>query len=232
MSMRRVLAVILVATVAAAASGCSGAEATEAQALLAQSDAAFAQVKSARFTAHMTMTGGGQQLDMTMTGGGYVRGKRAGDFYIVATAENLPFGELVITSRNGRVSMKLDGSPIANAPVPEENQNPLEVADFAQYVKDVTVEHGKLIDGQSMAKISGTIDTAGLANGVLGDLGGGSGLDFSDALDDTHVVLYISEATHLPMRGLIDMAIEVAGEKVEMHFDFAYTSYNERVEFP
>lgn len=229
--MRRVFALLLIATIAAVASGCSGMEATEAQALLAQSDAAFAQVKSTSFTARMTMTGGGQELDMTMTGGGYVRGKRAGDFYMVATAENLPFGELVITRKDGRVSMKLDGSPIANAPLPENNQNPLEVADFAQYVKDVTVEHGKLIDGQSMAKISGTIDTAGLANGVLGDLGG-SGLDFSDALDDTHVVLYISEATHLPMRGLIDMAIEVAGERVEMHFDFAYTSYNERVEFP
>jgi hypothetical protein len=230
--MRRVLALFCLSALAAVATGCSGADATEAQALLAQSDAAFAQVKSAAFTAHMTMTGAGQELDMTMTGGGYVRGKRAGDFYMVATAENLPFGELAITRRDGRVSMKLDGSPIANAPLPAGDQNPLEVAEFAQYVKDVTVDHGKLIDGQSMAKISGTIDTAGLADGLLGDLGDGSGLDFSDSLDDTHVVLYISEATHLPMRGLIDMAIEVAGEKVEMHFDFAYTSYDKHVEFP
>ena len=34
------------------------------------------------------------------------------------------------------------------------------------------------------------------------------------------------------MRCLIDMGLDVAGQKVEMHLDFAYTSYNERVEFP
>jgi hypothetical protein len=83
-----------------------------------------------------------------------------------------------------------------------------------------------------MAKVSGTIDTAGLAQGLLGDVAGGSGLDLSDSLGDTRVVLYLSEATHLPMRCLIDMGLHVAGEKVEMHLDFAYTSYDKRVEFP
>ena len=231
--MRRVLALLCISAFAAVASGCSGADATEAQALLAQSDAAFAHVRSATFTAHLTMTGGPQEVGMTMTGGGYVRGKRAGDFYMVATADNLPFGELSVTGKSGRVSMKVDGSPIADVPAPAaKDQNPLAVAEFSQYVKDVKVEHGKLIDGQAMAKISGTIDTAGLAKGLLGDVAEGSGLDLSDSLDDTHVVLYISEATQLPMRGLIDMGLDVAGEKVEMHLDFAYTSYNERVEFP
>jgi hypothetical protein len=231
--MRRVLALLCLSAFAAVASGCSGADATEAQALLAQSDAAFAHVRSAIFRAHLTMTGGPQEVGMTMTGGGYVRGKRAGDFYVVATAENLPFGELAVTSKSGRVSMRLDGSPLASVPAPPtQDQNPLAVAEFSQYVKDVKVEHGKLIDGQSMAKISGTIDTAGLAKGLLGDVAGGSGLDLSDSLDDTHVVLYISEATKLPMRCLIDMGLDVAGQKVELHLDFAYTSYDEHVEFP
>jgi hypothetical protein len=231
--MRRVLALFCLSALAAVGSGCSGADATEAQALLAQSDAAFANVRSATFTAHLTMTGGPQEVGMTMTGGGYVRGKRAGHFYLVATADNLPFGEMAVTSKSGRVSMTLDGSSIASIPAPPiQDQNPLAVAKFSQYVKDVKVEHGKLIGGQPMAKISGTIDTAGLANGLLGDVAGGSGLDLSDSLDDTRVVLYISEATQLPMRCLIDMGLDVAGEKVEMHLDFAYTSYNERVEFP
>ena len=231
--MRRVLALLCLAAFAVVASGCSGADAAEAQALLAQSDAAFAQVRSATFMAHLTMTGGPQEVAMTMRGGGYVRGKRAGDFYMVATADNLPFGELAVTSKSGRVSMTLDGSPIASVPSPPTTgQSPLAVAEFSQYVKDVKVEHGKLIDGEPMAKISGTIDTAGLAQGLLGDVAGGSGLDLSESLDDTHVVLYISEATQLPMRCLIDMGLDVAGQKVEMHLDFAYTSYNKRVEFP
>ena len=231
--MRRVLAFLCLSAFAAVAPGCSGADATEAQALLAQSDAAFAQVRSATFIAHLRMTGGPQEVGMTMTGGGYVRGRRSGDFYVVATAENLPFGELAVTSKSGRVSMKLDGSPIASVPTPAtHDENPLAVAEFSRYVKDVKVEHGKLIGGQAMAKISGTIDTAGLAKGLLGDVTGGSGLDLSDSLDDTRVVLYISETTKLPMRCLIDMGLDVAGEKVELHLDFAYTSYNERVEFP
>jgi hypothetical protein len=229
--MRRAIALLSLAALVVVQTGCSGADAREAQELLAQSDAAFAQVKST-FSARISVTGGPREFAMTMKGGGYSRGKRAGDFYMVATAENLPFGELAVTGRDGRVSMTLDGSPLGNAPIPDADQNPLAFADFSQYVKDVTVEHGKVIDGESMAKVSGVIDTAGLAQGLLGDVTGGSGLDLSDALGDTHLVLHLSEATHLPMRGLIDMPIEVAGQKIEMHVDFAYTSYNERVEFP
>jgi hypothetical protein len=232
MSMRRALALLCLTVLAATASGCSGADATEAQALLTQADTAFAQVRSTTFTARLTMTADSQEFGMTMKGGGYVNGKRAGDYYLVATAENLPFGDLAVTKKSGRVSVTMDGSPVANASAPADDQSPLQAADFSQYVKDVKVEHGRIIDGQSMVKITGVIDTAGLAKGLLGGVATGSGLDFSDALNDTRVVVYLSEATHLPMRRLIDMSIELYGEKVEMHLDFAYTSYNERVEFP
>jgi hypothetical protein len=47
--MRHGLALLLV-TAAAVTAGCSGADAQEAQLLLDQSDAAFAQVRSATFT--------------------------------------------------------------------------------------------------------------------------------------------------------------------------------------
>jgi hypothetical protein len=85
-----------------------------------------------------------------------------------------------------------------------------------------------------MAKISGVIDTAGLAKGSLANMTGmgESDLDLSKALGDTRIVLYVSESTHLPMRGLVDVPIEVAGQKIEMHLDFAYTSYDTRVDFP
>ena len=230
--MRRAVALLCLTLVAAMASGCSGADATEAQALLTQSDTAFAQVKSTTFTARLTMTADSQEFGMTMRGGGYVNGKHAGDYYLVATADNLPFRELAVTKQSGRISMTVDGSPVANAPAQADDGNPLQVADLSQYVKDVKVEHGRVIDGQSMVKITGVIDTAGLAKGLLGDVASGSGLDFSDALNDTRVVVYLSEATHLPERGLIDMSIELDGQTVEMHLDLAYTSYNERVEFP
>jgi hypothetical protein len=81
------------------------------------------------------------------------------------------------------------------------------------------------------------IDTASLVEKSLSAFGELSSLtdgafDFSDALGDTHVVLYISDATHLPMRGLVDIPIHAGGEKFELHMDFAYTSINEPVVFP
>ena len=232
--MRRLLALLLTAT-AAVAAGCSGADAKEAQALLVQSNAAFAEVRSATFTARMSLTGGPQALSMTMSGGGYAHGRRAGDFYVLATSDSLGFRDLVLVNRSGRVSMSVDGNSIGEVPLSNTTaNNPLRLVDFSQYVKDVEVEHGKLIDGEPMTKLTGVIDTAGLAKGPLGDVtgAGGNGLDLSKALGDTRVVFYLSEATHLPMRGLVDVPIDVAGQKIAMHLDFAYTSYDQKVEFP
>jgi hypothetical protein len=172
---------------------------------------------------------------MTMSGGGYEHGRRAGDFYVLATADNFPFRDLVLVSRSGRVSMSVDGNSVGEAPLPDTSADShLQLVDLSQYVKDVHVEHGKVIDGESMTKLTGVIDTAGLAKGALAELtgAGGDGLGFSKSLGDTRIVLYLSEATHLPMRGLVDVPMEVAGQKIAMHLDFAYTSYNERVEFP
>ncbi|HEY3069505.1 MAG TPA: hypothetical protein VGJ34_04245, partial [Gaiellaceae bacterium] len=114
--MRRILAFLLLTAVAAVAPGCSGADAEEAQALLVQSNAAFAEVRSATFTARMSLTGGPQELSMTMSGGGYAHGKRAGDFYLLATSDSLGFGDLVLVSRSGRVSMSVDGHPVGEVP--------------------------------------------------------------------------------------------------------------------
>jgi hypothetical protein len=233
--MRRILAFLLLTAVAAVAPGCSGADAEEAQALLVQSNAAFAEVRSATFTARMSLTGGPQELSMTMSGGGYAHGKRAGDFYVLATSDSLGFGDLVLVSRSGRVSMSVDGHPVGEVPLPNTTaENPIQLVDFSQYVKDVNVEHGKLIDGEPMTKLTGVIDTAGLAKGALSDVTGAGrdGLDLSKSLGDTRIVIYLSEATHLPMRGLVDVPMDLAGDKIVMHLDFAYTSYDQKVEFP
>jgi hypothetical protein len=233
--MRRVLALLLLTATAAVASGCSGADAEEAQALLVQSNAAFAEVRSATFTARMSLTGGPQELSMTMSGGGYAHGRRAGDFYVLATSDSLGFRDLVLVSRSGRVSMSVDGHSIGEVPLPNTTaDNPIQLVDFSQYVKDVDVEHGKLIDGEPMTKMTGAIDTAALAEGALADVtgAGGDGLDLSKSLGDMRIVLYLSDATNLPMRGLVDVPMDVAGQKIAMHLDFAYTSYDQKIEFP
>lgn len=235
--MRRLGALLLIAAASAAVAGCSGQDAREAQDLLAQSQAAFASVRSATFTARLTLTGGPQELSLTMTGGGYEQGRHKGDFYVVLTAENLPFHEIVVAQRSGRASMRVDGSSLGEFPLPAQEEDPVQLVDFAQYVKDVRVEHGKLIDDQQMTKLTGVVDTKGLVEGTLGSLGGiatagGGGFDLSEAFGDTRVVLYLSEETHLPMRGLVDIPMKIAGERIELHMAFAYTSFNEKVEFP
>jgi hypothetical protein len=237
--MRRAFALLAVLALGAVAAGCSGREAREAQTLLAQSNEAFAEVRSATFTIKMTLSGGPPELQLadsvlSMSGGGYSRGRRAGDFYVLLTSQTDSSNEVLVVSRSGRISMMLNGSPIGDFPAPLQDENPIELVAYGPYVKDVSVEHGKVIDGLSVVKISGALDTAALVDGVISDVTGSSvpGLDLSKMLGDTRVVLYVSETTHLPLRGLADMTFDVAGEKVALHMDFAYTSFNERVRFP
>jgi cob(I)alamin adenosyltransferase len=169
--MRRVLAFLLLTASTAVAAGCSGADAQEAQVLLVQSNAAFAQVRSATFTARLSLTGGPRKLSMTMSGGGYAHGRRAGDFYVLATSDNLGFRDLVLVNRSGRVSMSVDGHPVGEVPLPNPTaENPIQLVDLSEYVKDVDVEHGKLIDGELMTKLTGVIDTRSLTKGAGGRL--------------------------------------------------------------
>jgi hypothetical protein len=236
-AMRHVLALVVFAACAMVVAGCSGRDAQEAQQLLAQSDAAFADVRSATFTLRISASHGSQEFSMTMAGGGYAKGKHAGDSYGLVTAENAGFGEIVFVSRDGRLTFSVDGQRLPSMAAPNTDASAIDALDIGRYVKAVRVEHGKLIEGEPMTKLSGMIDTASLveeslsAFGELSSLTDGA-LDFSDALGDTHVVLYISDVTHLPMRGLVDIPIEAAGEKLEVHMDFAYTSINEPVVFP
>jgi hypothetical protein len=234
--MRRAIALLLLVAAAAAPAGCSGADAQEAQALLAESDAAWADVTSATFSMRLWTSGAPQDFSVTMSGGGYAKGKHAGDFYVLATADNVGFGDFTLVNRKGRLSMSVDGQRYTTVAPPSHN-NPIQVVDFSKYVKEVRVEHGKELDGQAMTKLSGLIDTGGVVDETLSSLGevsqlGGGGVDVSKVLGDTHVVLYFSDATHLPMRGLIDLPVNMAGTKVTLHMDFAYTSVNEPVAFP
>jgi hypothetical protein len=234
--MRRAIALLLLVAAAAAPAGCSGADAQEAQALLAESDAAWADVTSATFSMRLWTSGAAQDFSVTMSGGGYAKGKHAGDFYVLATADNVGFGDFTLVNRKGRLSMSVDGQRYTTVAPPSHN-NPIQVVDFSKYVKGVRVEHGKELDGQAMTKLSGVIDTGGVVTETLSSLGevsqlGGGGVDLSKVLGDTHVVLYISDASHLPMRGLVDIPVTMAGMKVTLHMDFAYTSVNEPVAFP
>jgi hypothetical protein len=92
-----------------------------------------------------------------------------------------------------------------------------------------------MVGGEPTDRITGMIDTSAALNGILGTLGGtgSSGLgDASDVLGDIRVVLYVSQATHLPMRTLIDMPMKIASQTIVMHIDLVITAVNRPVAIP
>ena len=236
--MRRVLALLALAAIGVVASGCSGRDGQEAQALLAQSEQALAEVRSASFSAKLWIEGGPQQVSMTMSGGAYSKGKNAGDFYVAVSSADALFEDVVLVQQGGRLSAKVGGTVMSESlPFTAPQQEPLGLVALEPYVEDVKVEHGKLLDGESTTKITGVVDTQAFLEGSLGALSqmaglGESGFDAGDALGDIRAVFYLSDATRLPVRALVDFPIDVLGEKVVLHMDFAYTSFDRKLDFP
>jgi hypothetical protein len=237
--MRRTLAPLVVALAAAGFSGCAGAEGEQAQELLLQSEQAVANVESFRFAARFWTSGADESLTMVMRGGGYSKGKRAGDFLVQTSVQGVPgFSNFTMVSRKGALSMNAGGGWV---PVPADAATAQQNAalggfDFLPFIKDVDVEEGKLVGGEPMTKITGIINTEGLVDGVLGQLGGVSELSglgaFGAAFEDTRVVIYLSDVTHLPVRGLLDIPVKVLDERVTMHLDYALLGVNEPVKIP
>jgi hypothetical protein len=233
--MRRVLAAALTLT-ALVATGCSGVDAQKAQTLLDESTQAMANVKSVSFAMRMWTSGGPEGTDMVilMHGGGYNTGKHKGDS--VVTISGLPqVGDISVATRNGHAYVRAGGR-WTSVPVPAgASSGALAGFDLAAYVAQVRVEEGVMVGGQLMSRITGTIDTAEALKGMFASLGSVSGGSLPAALEsfgDTRAVLYVSEATHLPMRTLVDVPVHVAGEKITLHMDIVITAVDEPVAFP
>jgi hypothetical protein len=168
----------------------------------------------------------------------YARGKRAGDFYLEASVEGVPgFERLSMVARGGTVYMNAGSgwTPLPAEAFPTEQQA-LAGFDWTPYIEEVDVETGRLVGGEPMTKLTGVIDTEGLVGGVLGQLGGVSGAGTFEGLGGTlaktRAVIYVSEVTNLPMRGLVDLPMDILGEKVTMHVDYALSRINEPVKIP
>ena len=235
--MQRVLALLALAALGVAAAGCSGRDAQEAQALLAESQAAVAKVRSASFTAKLWTEGGAQEFSFTMSGGAYSKGKQAGDFYVVISSGEALFQDIVAVQRAGRMSASVGGTVMTNALPPAPSEQSIGVLQLDPYVKDVEVEHGKLVGGTAVTKITGVVDTQAFLKGSLGAIPelaglGEGGFDVAEAFGDTRAVFYLSDATRLPVRALVDLPMDFLGEEVVLHMDFAYTSFNEKLSFP
>jgi hypothetical protein len=234
--MRRIGVLVLAALSALALVGCSGADAQRAEELLAQSDQALRAVKAYRFAGRFWIESDMGNFTLVMRGGGHTRA--GGASFLTMRSDDLPgFPEITVVQQ-GRTMWIRAGGVWQRTEVPAGQRTGLDQFDFSPYVKNVSVDEDAIVDGQPAAKITGVLDTTGMLESVFASLGGVSGsasLPFdqvANSFRDTRVVLYVSDATHLPVRTLVDMSIEAEGEKVKMHLDFALEPAKRRVRVP
>jgi hypothetical protein len=251
MSWRRLVCVFAVVPLL---SGCAGADGQEAMALLQQASTAQQNVKSMTFSANVKVAADGQELGFRLKGGGYARGAHRGDFFLDmemtgslaslgATAAGLPSGRIRVAAVGGRAWMEFGGrktvlpaSLSAGRSVPR-GSSAFAGFDFTRYVTQVRVEGGHVLNGRTMTKIVGVLDTASLLEG-LASLGGTFGQtgapipDFDGHVGDTRVVIFVDDVTHLLTAALADVEATGGGQNVKLHLDFAITSVDKPVALP
>jgi hypothetical protein len=239
---RRVVLSLLLAAAGAVLTGCSGVDAERAKTLLAQSNRALAELESVSFNGRLWAEGDVPAFSLIVSGGGYLRGPRAGDLTMSMSVEGLPatVGEQTfdLVLRRGRPFIRHGGvwrELPAGTPMSERNEV-LRGLDLTRYVKDVRVSEGPVFDGQPTDQIVGVVDTAGLVQGVVEAAASAAPLaglpDLSKHLGDTQVTLFLSQTTHLPVRALLDLAVEADGKSIELHFGFGLMKINEPVAIP
>lgn len=231
--MRRAALAVLFLLAALAPLGCAGADGKRAQELLAESDLALAQVESFRFAGRMTMTADLGSFSFVLRGGGDAR--PGGSFFMEMESPDVPGFPGMTMIVDGNDAWIDAGAGWQSVPLPPSQATGIEQFDLAPYVKDVELDEDAVVGGEPAVRITGVLDTAALFDGLLGQLGGAGGgtlPDFSGSFGDTRAVIYLSKETSLPLRMLLDLTMDVAGEEVAMSLDYAITNVNEPVEVP
>jgi hypothetical protein len=235
--MRRIPALVLAAL---ALSACSGEQGERAQQLLTRAETAQAKLRSAAFDAKITFVMDGRRFSLVMDGGGYLKGPRAGDALFSMRTDGVPGGQnftLQATVHRGRVSMSLNGQRFS-APATATKTKPGQLdwsatmLDLAQYVKDVRVREGRVVNGERGATISGVIDTSELLKAVskldtftkAANVG-----DFDGKVSDIHAALFVAERSGLIRSAVITMSMEADGKKADLEVTYRLKSTNRAI---
>lgn len=241
MSLLRALLLAIALPAALALAGCSTAEGQRAQELLLAADAAQAQLTSSSFEGSLAFALSGRQVELRFEGAG---SKQQG--YVSMRSSGLPGAnfDFQVVVRGEQIWMKLDGRwqklpPAAGPSLGSASLGPAAFAELARHVKDVRVSEGQLVEGRPVSVVAGEIDTVGLL-GALAELGGlgelnPSGLDLQElgsGIGDIEAVLTIDERTHLLDSALVTLALDAAGEQVELTLRYRLTSSNQPVRVP
>jgi hypothetical protein len=224
--MRRA-ALLLVLALSIASAGCAGAEGRQAQELLDEAEQAFAGLETYELGGTMTMkTSLGEvavQIHASID-------QQAGAMLMTMRADDLPgFPPMSIVARSDGFWMKAGGTwqPM---PVPSGATAGAGQFDILPLVKDVDVDEGHTVDGERAVKITGILDPGSFQAGFMAGLPDDVSVDASFA--DTRVVVFLSEASRLPLRMLIDQSMELEGEEFAVSMDLALVNVNEPVKIP
>jgi hypothetical protein len=237
--MRLILVIVLPIVAAGLLTGCSGADAGRAQSLLQQAEQAQQSLTSEHMIMKLDMDADGQSVQIDMAGGGYLRGARAGDFYLSLTG-SLPTGsaalDMLVVRQGTQVSVRANGRtetlPLSQAQTRLGGNlgNVSQFSDLARYVKSVSVSEADF-QGRPADKVVGTLDTGEL----LSSAGGPAAQLFSNLgvhASDVRAVLFIPRDTHLVEAMLADLTISAQGHDVHMKLSLALTGLNQPVDFP
>jgi hypothetical protein len=240
---------LLIALVVPLLAACTGADAVEAQQLLLQAQDAQKSVKSETFTANLTVEAQGQSFAVKVTGGGYAKGAHAGDMYLDlsltgSSALGLPASSFRVVKRGPSVSMRMGSQKFSfpagrlngTATTGASTTNPLAGFDITEYVKDVKVDGGQVLNGKAVTKVTGVLDTSSLV-GDLAKLGSsfGKGTEvpkLDGQIGDTRVIGYIDDSTHLLIAALAEVTAQGKGMDAKVHLEYGLTSVNKPVHIP
>jgi hypothetical protein len=236
--MRRLLFLLAVPLAAGVLSACSGTDGAKAESLLQQAEQAQQNLTSERFVLKLGIDIDGRHAEVDFSGGGYVRGERAGDFYVTATG-SVP-GEtqtldLVVVRQGSQVRLRMNGQtqtlPVAQAQTRLGSIGSFATfTDLARYVKDVSVSSVDYL-GRPADKVVGTLDSGAL----LGQLGGVPSSMFSQVgvkTGDLRVVLYVPRDSHLVEAMTGDFTLSAGGRSARVGMTLGMTGIDQPVDFP
>lgn len=219
--------------------GCSGEEGLRAQELLQQAEAAQAQLRSSTFTGAMTIRAEGRTIQLRFDG----KTSRQGEWLSLQTT-GIPGGgdmRMQMLVRGGRAWVNMDGR-WQSTPTPAQlGGGTVSAAAFqqlARHVKDVRVNEHQLIGGKPVTTIAGEIDTEGLLETVLKDVGSfaeGFSFDLSKLgleLGDIHAVLAVDERTRLLDTATVTFSLAAEGKRMMFDLRYRLTSANAPVSLP
>jgi hypothetical protein len=196
----------------------------------------------------MTMSGSsGESATIDVDGSVYTRGEHAGDGFVDMSVEGLANGvTMQVVRSGGTVSLVVNGQR-RSIPAGAAQANGDDVTgmlaklDLEKYVKDVSVSSHEVLDGKSVTKIVGVLDTSAFVRDFGSETSSAGqvpaevqGLIPSVArgFGDTRVVLFVDDDTHLLDSALVDLDLHQQGKTMHLAVDYGLTSVDKPVDFP